>query len=350
MPSDSSYVDRGFAPPLTPSSSDLAPAAASRTWSDADLETRLPGLLRVIDWVAIVLLGLTMDGLFAAQSGESLTHALAVVLGATATVNFLHLAHAYSMHSIGRLPVQLTKIAVTWSGAFLGVMMIGVAVEHAHEFWGRWATVWFVSALLLLAAMRCVVACRLRRWRTEGRTIRNIAVLGTGEEAFALAQRLRDGADKAHVVGVFIDGHVPPGAGRVAGDGETLALLAGTGNVDEVVVALPWQSPGALNRTLSEFAASQVEVTIDPGLPPTDYPPTEFSLVAGIPTLKVQCRPLAGWGAPLKRLEDVMLASILIVALSPVLLLIALLVKINSRGPVLFRQGATASTISRSRS
>src|SRR5215218_9741311 len=206
MPSDSSYVDRGFAPPLTPSSSDLAPAAASRTWSDADLETRLPGLLRVIDWVAIVLLGLTMDGLFAGQSGESLTHALAVVLGATATVNFLHLAHAYSMHSIGRLPVQLTKIAVTWSGAFLGVMMIGVAVEHAHEFWGRWATVWFVSALLLLAAMRCVVVCRLLRWRTEGRTIRNIAVLGTGEEAFALAQRLRDGADKAHVVGVFIDG------------------------------------------------------------------------------------------------------------------------------------------------
>ena len=69
MPSDSSYLDRGFAPPLTPSSSDLAPATPSRTWSDADLETRLPGLLRVIDWFAIALLGVTMDALFAAHSG-----------------------------------------------------------------------------------------------------------------------------------------------------------------------------------------------------------------------------------------------------------------------------------------
>ena len=338
MSSDNSYVDRGFARLLTHSSSDLAPAPTLRMWSDADLETRLPGLLRVIDWFAIAVLGLTMDALFVSPDGTSLTHALAVVLGATATVNFLHLAHAYSMHSVSRLPVQLTKLAVTWCGAFLGVMMIGAAVEHAHEFWGRWATMWFISALLFLAATRCIASRRVRRWKMEGRTIRNVAVLGTGQEAFALAERLKDGADKAHVVGVFIDGDVPPGAGSVAGDGEKLALLAGTGKVDEVVVALPWRSPGALNRTLSEFAASQVEVTIDPGLPPTDYPPTEFSLVAGIPTLKVQCRPLAGWGAPLKRLEDVVLASILIVVLSPALLLIALLVKIDSRGPVLFRQ------------
>lgn len=339
MPSGSSYMDRRFAPAITPSSGDLTPAVAARTWwSGADLEARLPGLLRVTDWLSIALLGLTMDALLAEHGGVSLAHALAVALSATATVNFLQLAHAYSMHSIGRLPVQLTKIAIAWSAAFLGVMMVGVAVEHAQVFWGRWTTVWFFSTPLFLGAVRGVAAHRLRRWRTEGRTIRNIAVLGTGEEAFALAQRLRNGADKAHVVGVFIDGHVPPGAGSVAGDGEKLASLAGTGKVDEVVVALPWRSPGALNRTLSEFAASQVEVTIDPGLPPTDYPPTEFSLVAGIPTLKVQCRPLAGWGAPLKRLEDVVLASILIVVLSPVLLLIALLVKIDSRGPVLFRQ------------
>jgi hypothetical protein len=129
MSSDNSYVDRGFARLLTHSSSDLAPAPTSRMWSDADLETRLPGLLRVIDWFAIAVLGLTMDALFVSPDGTSLTHALAVVLGATATVNFLHLAHAYSMHSVSRLPVQLTKLAVTWCGAFLGVMMIGAAVR-----------------------------------------------------------------------------------------------------------------------------------------------------------------------------------------------------------------------------
>jgi hypothetical protein len=86
------------------------------------------------------------------------------------------------------------------------------------------------------------------------------------------------------------------------------------------------------------FAATQVEVRIDPGISGIDYPPTGFSLIAGIPTLTVQRRALSGWGAPLKRAEDIVLTLVLLVVSAPVLLIIALLVKIDSRGPVLFRQ------------
>jgi putative colanic acid biosynthesis UDP-glucose lipid carrier transferase len=81
-----------------------------------------------------------------------------------------------------------------------------------------------------------------------------------------------------------------------------------------------------------------VEVRIDPGMQEIDCTPTELRLIGGVPTLTVQGRPLSGWDAPLKRLEDVVLASILVVVLSPLLLAISLLIKMDSRGPVLFRQ------------
>lgn len=339
MPSDSSLMRRG-AVGLSGMfrAGPFGSSAAPPVWPYADLETRLPGLLRLSDWFGIALLGLTIDALFSSRGAGSLTHSLGVVLGATATVNFLHIAHAYSMQSAARLTVQLTKVTVAWTGAFFAVALITVVSGHSWEFWGGWTFLWFAAVLSFLAATRYLASGRIRRWKREGRLVRRLAVFGAGREAFGLAQRLRQGGDEARVVGVFIDGDVPAPAGSVAGDGDRLVGLADAGSVDEIVVAMPWRSPGALNRALSKFAVCQVEVRIDAGIPEIDYPPTEFSLLAGIPTLKVQRRPLTGWDAPLKRFEDLALSLVLLVALLPVLLIIALLVKIDSRGPVLFRQ------------
>jgi Undecaprenyl-phosphate glucose phosphotransferase len=337
MPRDSSNMGRGIATLSTYSPGNHEPARPSFRWQ-VDFEARLPGLLRVVDLIGITAVGLGIAHFFASDGEALLVHPLAVVLGATATVNILHLANAYSMNSIARLPVQLTKTAIAWSGAFLGVVTISSAPGDGSEFWGCWAIVWFATALLLLSATRWVASRRLQRWRREGRSIRHVAVLGTGQEAFALERRLKEQSDKVHVVGVFVEGDVPTGTGRVVGDGERLASLANAGRVDEVLIALPWKSPGALNHTLSRFAASQVEVRIDPGMQEIDCTPTELRLIGGVPTLTVQGRPLSGWDAPLKRLEDVVLASILVVVLSPLLLAISLLIKMDSRGPVLFRQ------------
>lgn len=338
MSSDTSYLSHGGGNFFAPRAKPLEPAAASRVWSKADLEARLPGLLRLADWFGVAALGLVVDALFASHGAGSLTHALAIILGATATVNFLHLAHAYSLHSIARPAAQLTKMTIAWCGSYLSLVAISSVLRQADEFSGTWTILWLASALVCLAATKCAVGRRLQRWKREGRSARNVAVLGTGREAFALAQRLSEGREEARVVGVFVDADIRLGPANVAGDVEQLASLARAGKVDEVVVCLPWRSERALNGTLSKFAACQVEVRIDPGIPDIDYPLTEFSHIAGIPTLKVQCRPLSGWGAPLKRLEDLVLASTLIVVLSPALLAIGLLIKIDSRGPVVFRQ------------
>jgi hypothetical protein len=80
-------------------------------------------------------------------------------------------------------------------------------------------------------------------------------------------------------------------------------------------IDLPARLPGLLRTSdwfgiaAIGFAATQVEVRIDPGISGIDYPPTGFSLIAGIPTLTVQRRALSGWGAPLKRAEDVVLTQ-----------------------------------------
>lgn len=310
----------------------------SRGSSDADLQTRLPGLLRVSDWLGIAATGFLLDTLSAAHEPEPLPHALGVVLGATATLNYLHLAHAYEFRSVARWMVQLVKVSIAWAAAFISLVAISYAVDHSEQFLSSWASLWLLTSWLFLVATRCVVARQISRWRRTGRLMRSIAVFGTGPQAVTLARQLKARSDEANVVGVFTDGDISMAADDVAGDGDALAALASSGGVDEVILALPWSSHAALNRAIAKFAACPVEVGIDPGISGIDHPPTGLSSVAGIPTLTVQRRPLSGWGAPVKRAEDVALVSLLLLFMAPVLLLIALLVKIDSRGPVLFRQ------------
>jgi hypothetical protein len=314
------------------------PARAWRIRSDIDLQARLPGLLRTSDWFGIAAIGFLIDTPFAWHEARPLTHSLGIVLGATATLNYLHLANAYSIRSAARLMVQIAKVSIAWVAAFGSLVAISYAMDRSQEFLSTWASLWFAASWLFLLATRCVTRLQISSWQREGRLVRNIAVFGTGPAAVALAQRLKTRTDEANVVGLFVDGDLPSGADNVTGDGDLLASMASAGAVDEVILALPWSSQFALNRAIARFAATQVEVRIDPGISGIDYPPTGFSLIAGIPTLTVQRRALSGWGAPLKRAEDVVLTLVLLVVLAPVLLIIALLVKIDSRGPVLFRQ------------
>ncbi len=305
--------------------------------SRIDLQTCLPGLLRISDWFGVTVLGILIAPHFA-RSDSPLTHTLGIVLAATVLVNFLHIARAYSVRSVLRLRVQLASVSIAWLGAHASLLAISYGLDRSDEFVADWAILWFAAGWLYLAATRCGAALQLSRWRREGRLARNIAILGSGPAALALAQRLRANRDEGNVIGVFIDGRVPSGIDDVAGDGDLLASLANAGQVDEVILAFPRRSPAILDRAMARFCASQVEVRIALGISGTGYPPGGLSLISGIPTLTVQRRPLTGWGAPLKRTEDMLLALLLLVILAPVFLIIALVIKLDSRGPVFFRQ------------
>src|SRR5262245_55677852 len=109
MSSDSSSLHSGRIKPIVSPRihHPLERARVPRGRSDVDLQTRLPGLLRISDWFGIAAIGFLIDTPFAWHEARPLTHSLGIVLGATATLNYLHLANAYSVRGAGRLTVQL---------------------------------------------------------------------------------------------------------------------------------------------------------------------------------------------------------------------------------------------------
>src|SRR3546814_329877 len=150
----------------------------------------------------------------------------------------------------------------------------------------------------------------LWRWQRDGRLVRNVAVLGAGPAAIALARRLQ-ASNEARVVGVFTESGAQIDLDGSSAEGDLLLALIRSRQVDEVILAWPFgSSPEGIRQQLSKLAATLVEVKIDPGLSTLGAPVGRFSPIAGLPILTVQGPSPAGWGALFKRAEDPVLTGL----------------------------------------
>jgi putative colanic acid biosynthesis UDP-glucose lipid carrier transferase len=263
---------------------------------------------------------------------------LAIFLAAVLTVDFILLLGGYSRRCVfTKSAVVQAKACSGWASCILSLVAILALLGRAEEQFVTSAQLWYAAGLVYLVLARVVVAALVGRWHRQGRLLPKVAVLGAGHEAVDLAARLRRTRD-AELVGLFLEGDAAKGIGSIAGATDDLVSLAAAGEVDQVVLALPWPSPETLHRTMTRFAAFQTVISIDAALPPLRFARPEWGFLGDIPIMTVQRRPLSGWEAAAKRAEDVSISLLALILLTPLLLFIAILVKLDSPGPVLFRQ------------
>ena len=196
---------------------------------------------------------------------------------------------------------------------------------------------WAAMAALCIGSGRLVetmLVMWLRRSRRGARRVLVVGARGRALDVFAMLS----GAGITPV-GVLVDG----GASAQPQLGGLISALAHAEDVvrreavDDVIIAIPWSQPERLAACLDVFKPLTVGVHLFPDDPaPFVDGGTEF--LAGVPLARLRNRPLSGAGVLLKALEDRVLGAVLLVLLSPVLLVVAIAVKLDSPGPVLFRQ------------
>jgi len=128
-----------------------------------------------------------------------------------------------------------------------------------------------------------------------------------------------------------------PSARRLDDLGQARRMLE-SGAAREAFVALPTDDARRLPEILAAFAQTSADVRVVPDLGDAALLNADAAVVAGVPVITVRERPLYGLRAAAKRATDVVLAALLLVALSPLLLLVALVVRLSSKGPILYRQ------------
>lgn len=305
--------------------------------------TVLAGLLRFVDLIAIALGGvLAYYARF--QDFELQSHVVIVLIVVTlVSANIFQLFNLYEIADLVTDPFRLRRLLMAIMTIVFVSLAIGYATKTSDVFSRIWMSLWAVFALMLLLAIRGYFKFRLTQWQARGWLTRRIALVGAGPQGQRIADHLNHSSNQGiQLVGIFDDRktRVPLSiAGhRVRGKVDDLIRFVRTERVDEVIVALPWAAEDRLLEIMKKLRTVPVDVRLCPEGVAFQFASRSFSDLQGVSVLNVYDRPLSNWGRVIKGVEDRVLASIILLFISPLLLLVGIAVKLDSRGPVIFRQ------------
>jgi len=248
----------------------------------------------------------------------------------------------------GRLTQQIADGEVHALTAFAFALLATVTVmqpaAEARTSFIEWILQWAGVSILGIATVRLVLSRLLTRWRSAGRLKQVVAIYGTGDHAGRLVERLSGASSETiDIVGVFDDRtsrRAVPLALREMPHGTTsdLVELSRQCEIDRIIVALPHSAEQRLLEILRKLHKMPVEISLAPDMVGFSVPAKDQERFAGLPLIDVYGRPLSFGQNLLKTGFDRIAALLGIIMISPVLVLVALLVKLDSKGPVLFRQ------------
>ncbi len=234
----------------------------------------------------------------------------------------------------------LVKAYVLASGIFF---LLTFGFDVTAHFPKDWALMWFAVALAGLATWRLGLNQVMVAVARRGLISQRCVIVGAGEigRQFA-ALVVRDLDLRMKIVGfiddrqarlpTLIDGY------PVLGTTDDLVTLVRQEQIDQVFVALPWSAKDRLQDLLSRLAMLPVPVKLAPDLINFHFPHRAVSMLSGLPMLHVFDRPISGWSSLLKAAEDRVIAGLLILFTLPLMVVIGTAVKLDSPGPILFKQ------------
>ena len=236
---------------------------------------------------------------------------------------------------------QAFATSMVWLSSIVLMLSLAFFTRSADVYPREAALFWFVIVLVLLVVWRIVYRRVLYILRSNNFNTRTALIIGTNESAIALANQFKyNPRHGIRVVGFFDDrdpSRLDPNI-VVQGRVDDALNLAKSALVDNVYISLPLNAEARTQELLERFSDTTVNVYLIPNFFVYNLLYSRWQEVGDVLTLSVFDSPHLSVNGWLKRIEDLVLSSILIVMLAIPMLLVAIAIKVTSRGPVIFKQ------------
>ena len=237
----------------------------------------------------------------------------------------------------------LHEVVIEWLSVAAILLLLGYSTGYLREFPAALLMFWgFLAPTLVFAGYACVPFLVPRVLALEGGPTRAL-VVGAGPLGRRLAlQFIQTPHLGVKFVGFFEDrsrarvGETPEGP--LLGRLETLGEFVKANRIDLVYITLPMGMQPRSVALLDQLRDTTASIYFAPDIFLLDLIQSRMDAINGIPVIAACESPFYGVAGMAKRLSDVLLASLILRLISPIMVAIALLVKWDSPGPVLFRQ------------
>ena len=267
---------------------------------------------------------------------------LASLVGALAVVFGLSREQAYTQQTLQSVSAGLRVLIKPIILGLCGVIGCLFMVNDGSLPYRAWPFVWTGSAALFVALSRVPLAGQLSSWTGAGRLARKVAIVGLGDFSAEFIQRLRDEPNAYKIVGLYDDrmSRVPSSqlGIEVLGTVSDLLQRSRDEKIDVIVVALPLSAVERIKTIMEQLSSTVADIVLTTDLAGLQYSRSQFASLGRNPVVLVRETPLKDWRALGKAAFDYCVGTLALIMLSPVLLATAIAIRLDSPGPVLFRQ------------
>ena len=267
---------------------------------------------------------------------------LATATAAFVVAVFLSRGDAYLLTSLRSLGQQIKVLTIPLLAGAGSMMVCLFLMSHDGLVFRQWPFLWLLLSAITLVVSRSYLSRLLHRWTESGKIARRVAVIGAGEFSREFIQRLRSEPHAYTVVGLYDDrlSRIPAEQEgvRVRGSVGDLLERSREEQIDLIVIALPLTAISRISKILEQIGSAVADICLTTDFVGFRYRSSQISSVGSNPVVLVEERPLKDWRAAKKVTFDLVIGSLMLIVVAPLLALIALAIRLDSPGPILFRQ------------
>lgn len=235
------------------------------------------------------------------------------------------------------------KIALGWIGIAGLLLFFGYATQYIRHFDNDVILIWLWLAPATQLTLHLLMRAAAPRILSLQGNLKRVAIAGMNEQGIALARQITgDCFSDKRVVGFFDD---RAGSRLLEQDGlPLLGRISGlpsgikTRHIDQLFLSLPMTTQPRILSLLDELRDTTVSVYFVPDTFVTDLIQGRMDTIGGIPVVAVCETPFTGVNGLLKRGSDIALSLLILLLISPLMLAVAIGIKLGSPGPVIFKQ------------
>ena len=305
----------------------------------------LAGSVRMIELTLIGLVGCAIYAVYLFPTyGLDWPYLAVIAVAAALSMLAFQVADIYQVQAFRGHEKQYMRLASAWSVVFLLVIGGSFFAKAGEHFSRVWLASFYACGFIALIGFRRALFLLVRRWTREGRLTRRTVIVGGGDAGANVINALRHQKDSgAEIIGMFDDrGNDRTGmecAGqRKLGSVDDLVEFGRRTRVDLVIFSLPISAEDRILQMLKKLWILPVDIRLAAHSNKLQFRPRSYSYIGNVPVLDVLDRPIADWDVVMKWLFDKIIGSLILLVAAPVMLVVALAIKLDSKGPVLFKQ------------
>lgn len=320
------------------------PQSHHEQWKAASgrLTTTFGMILKIGDPLILLITALAAYSLQFGYTELSVDHWRLVAITMLLSLLVLGSSRPYSEWRGRSLRTEIGQLLLKWFVIFgsLFTYVIAISLADAHTI--EWITTWLCLSTIAVILLHAVIRAAAALARASGSDLRTAVIVGATPDTQKIVETLRNSAAAGiNILGWFstrVDRCVIEKPTELLGTLQDLGRYVETNDIDQVWVALPMRDEAKIALVLSQLQHSTVDVKFVPDMCGIQLLNHSIEQLAGLPVINLQQTPLQGNARLLKALEDRILAAFILLLISPVMLAIAIAVKLSSPGPVFYRQ------------